>query len=78
MSPDPAGGPKPAVWTDCMPPSPAIGMLVQTACGGTVQYSATTPCVIYRGEKVYFCLPICKAGLETDPLHSCLTLGAVR
>jgi hypothetical protein len=61
-------------WTDCVPPAPAIGALVRTACGGTVQYSATTPCVYYRGQAVYFCLPICKAGLQSDPGNSCLAL----
>jgi YHS domain-containing protein len=43
-----------------------------------VQYIATTPCVVYQGQTVYFCLPICKAGLEADPLHSCLALSAGR
>jgi len=78
MSPDPLGGSEFAEWTDCLPPAPAIGAPVRTACGGTVQHTATTPCVIYRGQPVYFCLPICKAGLETNPRHSCLALGAGR
>ena len=61
-----------------MPPYPAIGTPVATACGGTIQYSATTPCVYYRGQAVYFCLPICKAGLESDPRNSCLALNTGR
>ncbi len=62
-------------WTDCLPPSPPLGALVSTACGGRVQYCATTPCVYYQGKMVYFCLPICKADFEADPAHSCLSLG---
>jgi hypothetical protein len=65
-------------WTDCLPPASAIGSTVQTACGGVVQYSAITPCVIYQGKKVYFCLPLCKAVLESDPSHSCLALFSGR
>jgi YHS domain-containing protein len=74
MSPDREREGRPAEWTDCLPPASAIGSTVQTACGGAIQYSATTPCVIYQGKKVYFCLPLCKAVLESDPRHSCLTL----
>jgi YHS domain-containing protein len=76
MSPVPVT--EPAGWTDCAPPGPTIGAPVRTACGGMVQYTATTPCVVYQGQTVYFCLPICKAGLEADPLHSCLALSAGR
>lgn len=71
-------GSKGLEWSDCVSPVPAVGTLVRTACGGTVQYNATIPCVIYRGQAVFFCLPICKAGLETDPRNSCLALGAGR
>jgi YHS domain-containing protein len=74
MSPGLDDESKLAKWTDCLPPSPAIGSTVQTACGGAIQYSATTPCVIYQGKPVYFCLPLCKAVLESDPRHSCLAL----
>ena len=74
MTPRPEDRSEAPEWTDCVPPAPAIGALVHTACGGTVQYAATTPCVYYRGEAVYFCLPICKAGLEADPRNSCLAL----
>jgi hypothetical protein len=59
-----------------MPPTPALGTPVVTACGGTVQFSATIPCVNFRGQVVYFCLPICKAGLETEPRYSCLAFLA--
>ena len=78
MNPDSQEPSKLLAWSDCMPPTPPIGTVVCTACGGTVQYSATTPCVYYRGQAVYFCLPICKAGLESDPRNSCLALNTGR
>ena len=74
MSPEPVDPTELTGWSDCMPPAPAFGTPVATACGGMVQYSATTPCVYYRGQAVYFCLPICKAGLQSDPRNSCLAL----
>jgi YHS domain-containing protein len=58
-----------------LPPHPPLGSLVPTACGGTVQYSAATPCVYYQGRKIYFCLPICKADFDSNPAHSCLSLN---
>jgi len=71
------GDPRPTVtWTECMSPCPAMGDAVQTACGGIVQYTPTTPCVLVGGKNVYFCLPICKADFERDPHHCCLTLNA--
>ncbi len=62
-------------WTECLPPSPEIGATVQTACGGTIQYCTTTPCVVLNGQRVFFCLPICKADFEADPYHSCAALN---
>ena len=59
-------------WTDCGAPLPAPGTVVNTACGGTVQYTPNTPCILYRGELVYFCLPVCKQSFEKDPSNSCL------
>lgn len=59
-------------WTECNGPYPAPGTAVQTACGSTVEYSANTPCIHFRGERVYFCLPICKADFEHNPSASCL------
>jgi YHS domain-containing protein len=78
VSPDSEDQTEQLEWSDCMPASPATGTLVGTACGGTVKYTATTPCVYYRGQTVYFCLPICKAGLESDPRNSCLALNTGR
>jgi YHS domain-containing protein len=74
VSPDLEREVQPAEWTDCLPPAPETGTNVQTACGGVVEYSASTPCVMYQGKRIYFCLPLCKAVLESDPRHSCLTL----
>jgi YHS domain-containing protein len=74
MNSESQAAPDPSEWSDCLPPAPAVGALVRTACGGTVQYTPMTPCVFYRGQTVYFCLPICKADAEKDPRHSCLAL----
>jgi hypothetical protein len=59
-------------WTECSGPSPVPGTPVQTACGNMVEYSDNIPCINFRGERVYFCLPICKADFEFDPSASCL------
>ena len=48
------------------------GAIVITACGGRINYSDDTPCDVFRGETVYFCLPICKTDYQNDPLTSCL------
>jgi YHS domain-containing protein len=47
---------------------------VRTACGGLVKYSASTPCVKFRGQRVFFCLPVCKADFENDPMSSCMAV----
>jgi YHS domain-containing protein len=59
-------------WTECNGPNPTLGTPVQTACGSMVEYSANTPCVNFRGERVYFCLQICKADFDQNPLASCM------
>jgi hypothetical protein len=57
---------------DCNDAHPEQGAFVITACGGRINYSADTPCDLFRGETVYFCLPICKTDYQNDPLTSCL------
>jgi hypothetical protein len=57
---------------NCGESRPEIGAIVITACGGRVNYSADTPCDVFRGETVYFCLPICKKDYQNDPFTSCL------
>jgi hypothetical protein len=57
---------------NCVGEKVKFGEPVRTACGGVVQYSGNTPCVLFRGEAVYFCLPVCKEDFERDPLSSCL------
>jgi hypothetical protein len=57
---------------DCGETQPKSGAIVITACGGRINYSTDTPCACFRGEAVYFCLPICKKDYENDPYTSCL------
>jgi hypothetical protein len=57
---------------DCQHARPERGAIVITACGGRINYSADTPCDLFRGETVYFCLPICKTDYQNDPFTSCL------
>jgi hypothetical protein len=49
-----------------------LGTPVRTACGGVIQYAEDTPCTLFKGEAVYFCLSACKEDYERDPLSSCL------
>jgi hypothetical protein len=53
-------------------PQPISGSIVITACGGRLNYSVDTPSAFFRGEAVFFCLPICKTDYENDPYTSCL------
>ena len=46
--------------------------IVITACGGRINYSADTPCDLFHGEPVFFCLSICKTDYQNDPHTSCL------
>jgi YHS domain-containing protein len=59
-------------WTECNGATPAPGTPVQTACGSMVEYTGNTPCINFRGERIYFCLAICKADFENNPSASCL------
>jgi YHS domain-containing protein len=62
-------------WIDCADDGlPDPGTPVRTACGGLVKYSASTPCVKFRGQRVFFCLPVCKADFENDPMNSCMAV----
>jgi len=51
---------------------PAPGNPVQTACGGQIHFEQDTPTTIYRGRRVYFCLPACLEDFARDPATSCL------
>ena len=62
-------------WTECLPPTPASGSSVPAICGGTLTYSAATPCAMYRGEQVFFCLAVCKTDFDRDPKNSCMRAG---
>jgi hypothetical protein len=57
---------------DCGEAQPEKGAIVITACGGRMNHSTDTPCDLFRGETVYFCLPICKTDYQNDPFTSCL------
>ena len=61
-------------WTACEAETPDTGTPVRTACGGIVRYSPATPCVKFRGQRVFFCLPACKEDFERDPLSSCMAI----
>ncbi|HSF82088.1 MAG TPA: hypothetical protein VLA49_12680 [Anaerolineales bacterium] len=54
------------------PALPAAGSPVQTACGGPILFEQGTPTAVYRGRRVYFCLPSCREDFERDPASSCL------
>lgn len=62
----------PKAALNCVGEKVKFGTPVRTACGGVVQYARDTPCVLYKGEVVYFCLPICLEDYERDPISSCL------
>jgi hypothetical protein len=62
-------------WSECLPPIPPVGATVPTICGGTLTYSANTPCAMYNGQRVFFCLAICKSDFDRDPQNSCLMFG---
>lgn len=57
----------------CPPP----GTEVTTACGGIVRYMTDTPSAAYKGEVIYFCLPICKVDYEVNPKTSCLAVRLI-
>jgi YHS domain-containing protein len=57
---------------DCGEPRPTPGKPVATACGGWVNYSPSTPCTVFHGKPVYFCLQACKDDYDRDPRTSCL------
>ena len=65
-------------YSDCNSPMPVLGSVVSTACGGTVQYCAGTPCVLLNGENIFFCMAVCKTDFESDPLHSCVPSHKLR
>ena len=54
------------------PALPDTGSPVLTACGGQIQYERDTPTAVFRGQRVYFCLPACQEDFERDPATSCL------
>jgi len=46
---------------------PAYGALVESACGGAMEFTPETPCAEYEGRMLFFCLPECKATFEKFP-----------
>jgi len=45
---------------------------VTTACRGFILYDKNTPTEVYRGRRIYFCLPSCLKAFQEDPKTSCL------
>lgn len=56
---------------------PMRGEIVITACGGRINYTADTPWVLFKGQPLYFCLPICKTDYQNDPYDSCLAFRSL-
>jgi YHS domain-containing protein len=54
------------------PPIASPGKVVATACRGYIQFEAATPHTVFRGQRIYFCLPSCLKAFEDDPKTSCL------
>ena len=50
------------------------GAQVTTACNGHIRYVPGTAWAIYQGQKIFFCLPVCKEDFEADPGCSCLAI----
>lgn len=53
-------------------PLPETGVLVTTACRGCIRFDEDTPHAVYRGQRVYFCLPLCLEDFVQNPENSCL------
>jgi len=49
------------------PELPAYGAVVQSACGGKMEFTPDTPYAEYEGRLLFFCLPACKATFEKYP-----------
>jgi hypothetical protein len=54
------------------PPLPRPGSVVTTACRGFMHFQSDTPNAVYRGRRVFFCLPTCLKSFEENPKTSCL------
>jgi YHS domain-containing protein len=57
------------------PERAATGSVVGTACGGLLRLEQDTPHSIFRGQRIYFCLPSCKESFDRDPTTSCLVVN---
>ncbi|GAB4528583.1 MAG: hypothetical protein Fur0018_14690 [Anaerolineales bacterium] len=40
---------------------PVCGEIVESVCGGPMEFTPDTPFVEHEGRMLYFCLPACKA-----------------
>lgn len=54
------------------PPTPKPGSIVLTACKGYIHYEPGTPTTVFRGQRLYFCLPSCLQAFQENPKMSCL------
>lgn len=42
-------------------------IIVETVCGGKLNYPEKYPSALYKGERVYFCTAACLRAFEGDP-----------
>lgn len=54
------------------PPIANLGSVVTTACRGFIHFEAATLHTVYRGRRIYFCLPACLKTFQDDPKISCM------
>jgi len=53
-------------------PLPPTDTPVLTACKGFILFEQHTPTTVYRGRRIYFCLPSCLKAFQEDPKTSCM------
>ncbi len=54
-----------------LPPLPAPGSEVKTACGGLTKFISDLPRALHKESWVFFCLAVCLQEFEQNPAASC-------